>query len=289
MHSPETIQILRNTALYEASSIPEAILKYETALLSLEDDVKSTLHDRRLRRYHDELIDLRYLSRLRSNFNEIYNLISTSYPDIRFVIDGRRKSFISTDNKILKLIQDNQSLDLLRDTSGFRIMLLGNNSPELISQCYLIMNDIITHFTTKGLTLCEADPVSQTEAFNPEKHSSVLVPTNEFEIISEEFVCGIKDYVRFPKENGYQSIHVIFRGTTGECFEIQVRTFDMHVYAESGYAKHSQHKLQRYGKTFSFDRNKIHIPGYGVADDGTVYDFIGLEEGLNILKRQKTF
>lgn len=288
MQSPETIQVLRNTALYEANSIPKAILKYEEALLKL-DDIQSIAHAIRLRRYHDELIDLKYLSRLRDNFNEIYNLISSSYPEVRFVIDGRRKSFISTDNKILKLQQDKQSLDLLRDTSGFRIMLLGNNSPELISQCYQIMNDIIIHFTKKGLTLCEADPVSQTERFDFTKHSSILVPTNEFEIIPEEFICGIKDYIRFPKENGYQSIHVIFRSTTGECFEIQVRTFDMHVYAESGYAKHSQHKLQRYGKTFSFDRKKIHIPGYGVADDGTVYDFVGLEEGLKILKRQKTF
>lgn len=286
MHSPETIQYLRNTALYEATSIPEAIYKYEASLLALED-VQSIAHARRLRRYHDEIVDLKYLSRLRSNFNEIYNLINTSYPDVRFVIDGRRKSFISTDNKILKLQQDNQSLDLLRDTSGFRIMLFGNNSPELISKCYLIMNDIIIHFIKKGLTLCEADPVSQTKNFNPSKHPNIFVPSKSE--ISKDFICGIKDYVRFPKENGYQSIHVVFRGSTGECFEIQIRTFDMHLYAESGYAKHSQHKLQRYGKTFSFDREKIHIPGYGVAEDGTIYDFVGLEEGLKILKRQKTF
>jgi hypothetical protein len=41
--------------------------------------------------------------------------------------------------------------------------------------------------------------------------------------------------------------------------------------------------------TFEFEPEKIHIPGYGISPDGKVYDFIGLQEGLQILKRQKTY
>jgi len=284
----DTLQEMRNIALYQANSIPDALAFYEKSLMQL-GDFKSIAHSKRLEKYREEILNREYLIQLREHFNEIYNLISNTYEDIRFVIIGRRKSFISTDNKILKLLSNNSSLDLLRDTSGFRIMLFGNNSPKLISSCYSIMNTIIKHFNKKGLILCEADKVSQTEKFNSANHPSVLVPNNS-EIL-DEFLFGVKDYILHPKENGYQSLHTVFRTDTGECFEIQVRTFDMHVYAESGEASHEKYKTIKYQDTgdVSFDRDKIHIPGYGISDEGILYDFIGLEKGLEILRRHKTF
>jgi len=290
MSTPSTIA-LRNMVLYDATSIPDALKKYEQALKEL-GDWKSIAHAMRLEKYREEIMNKKYLAQLRTNFNKIYDLINTDYPDVCFLIIGRLKSLISTDNKIVKLLNENRSLDLLRDTNGFRIHLFGKNSSELISKCYSIMNDIIKFFNMQGLTLCEADPVSQTECFDPSKHPSVLVPTNIE--IPEEFIYGIKDYIRHPKENGYQSLHVVFRTATGECFEIQVRTLAMHIYAETGEACHQKYKTEKYKKhndanTVSFDRNKINIPGYKLSDDGTLYDFVGLEKGLEILRRQKTF
>lgn len=46
----------------------------------------------------------------------------------------------------------------------------------------------------------------------------------------------IKDYVAQPKSNGYQSLHTTVQTDTGQIVEFQVRTEEMHDYAERGLA-----------------------------------------------------
>jgi GTP pyrophosphokinase len=46
----------------------------------------------------------------------------------------------------------------------------------------------------------------------------------------------IKDYVAQPKSNGYQSLHTTVQTTHGQIVEFQVRTKEMHDYAERGLA-----------------------------------------------------
>jgi len=46
----------------------------------------------------------------------------------------------------------------------------------------------------------------------------------------------IKDYVAKPKSNGYQSLHTTVQTTSGQIIEFQVRTAEMHDYAERGLA-----------------------------------------------------
>jgi GTP pyrophosphokinase len=52
----------------------------------------------------------------------------------------------------------------------------------------------------------------------------------------------IKDYINFPKPNGYQSIHTTVISGTGKIFEIQIRTQKMHQEAEYGIASHIMYK-----------------------------------------------
>lgn len=57
----------------------------------------------------------------------------------------------------------------------------------------------------------------------------------------------VKDYIAFPKPNGYQSIHTTVITSSRTILEIQIRTEQMHLEAEFGIASHMTYKDTTHG------------------------------------------
>lgn len=270
-------------AIYHAGSVPEAI-RNQINILKNNNTFEANILANKVELYYNYIINRALLNNLRSHFDNLYNEIDTNFPEVLFRLEGRRKSWISAYKKLLTTTTSVD--DILKDISAFRLIVFADSNS--IQLCYNLAKHIIDYSVDQGYIPCIADKPKDTDKFDPKKHPDVIVPTQS--CLPKELQLYVKDYIMYPKEKGYQSLHIIFSDKDGNHFEIQIRDINMHILAEYGSANHRDYK-NKY-PDIHLDRSKINIPGYRniITPDGKsqTLDFVGLEHALEIFHRQKT-
>ncbi len=77
----------------------------------------------------------------------------------------------------------------------------------------------------------------------------------------QPMISRIKDYISTPKPNGYQSLHTTVITHFEQIIEFQIRTFEMHEYAESGLAASFHYNEQKTNKKYEKDQDILALPG----------------------------
>ena len=281
--------------IYQGSDVPDIVQRC-IAELEASRTPRSLLFSSALKGYLRFLTNESLIQKFTCEVESLGTVLSAAHPHLGYTIQGRLKSFVSTTNKIIKLLDNHCSVDLLKDVIAFRIVLHESNSctdsdssssDNLIMECYSVANSLIEFYSLLGYILCEAEPVVDTIDLSSPRLKEITIPKTSG-LIPEYSYFGAKDYIRTPKRNGYQSLHLIFRSPEGLTFEVQIRTQKMDVYASEGYAEHGVYKETKYTNKLRFDSRKVNIPGYEVSKSGKLLkDTSGFELSKEIFFFEK--
>lgn len=111
--------------------------------------------------------------------------------------------------------------------------------------------------------------------------STCYLVLGELHSLYEPMVDRIKDYIAQPKPNGYQSLHTTVITVRGQPVEFQIRTHEMHDYAERGLAASFHYNEQKL--TDAYKRGTIaELP----ADLNWIAD---LQHAASLIKEGKEF
>lgn len=76
----------------------------------------------------------------------------------------------------------------------------------------------------------------------------------------QPMIARIKDYIAVPKPNGYQSLHTTVLTPAKQIVEFQIRTYDMHEYAERGLAASFHYHEQKNSKDYTHSKGDAVLP-----------------------------
>jgi len=76
----------------------------------------------------------------------------------------------------------------------------------------------------------------------------------------QPMISRIKDYIATPKPNGYQSLHTTVITPLQQIVEFQIRTYEMHEYAERGLAASFLYNEQKKSKNYLFKKESPTLP-----------------------------
>jgi len=216
----------------------------------------------------------------------VHWLNSTQGMEYDINLTARRKSLESDLRKILeKSVTASNISANIRDRFGLRGVLLNNLSAAAsATYIYHLYHAIIGILAGKNRKMKK----DFMEWYQNNPHIPPLDKATVEDVLKIPFyVSCVKDYIKNPKDNGYQSLQftmgiAVYSEILPGCeFEIQLRSQDMHSVAVSGSASHQDYKDdQRFKKVFVVDDFKaLNIAGF------TSYDSIDDDQdGIHFAK-----
>lgn len=251
-------------------------------LLRANPSISNSLYANKLEEFRHMLTPTK-LHELEKEFYEVKEQLRKMAKKygIRMRLTRRQKDFIGLNEKIRLYIIKNKPMDTIRDFLGFRVTLCTGkeDTEETIKLCYEVLNELMQYFIMNGSLLTEAEPILEGECEESLKEK-LIIPSKS--LIIPGFEDNVKDYIRNPKANGYQSLHCVVRKTNGTLFEIQVRTTAMDYRAEFGSASHLPYKINKYnGAGIKLDLSRIKINGFQATEDGRICDLVGLIQSVD--------
>jgi len=78
----------------------------------------------------------------------------------------------------------------------------------------------------------------------------------------QPMIARIKDYIAVPKPNGYQSLHTTVITPTKQIIEFQIRTYEMHEFAERGLAASFHYHEQKGSKDYTRGKSSSVLPAH---------------------------
>ena len=234
---------------------------------------------------------------LLSFMNSQYITLKKKYPKLN--LEGRIKSLLSADekikDKICEYIKENRDLKnlnfSLRDFIAFRYILPKNkffNSEFLeVQRCYKLLKDQIHIAEKQGFNpipirkeRLEKIKGKHNYNINP-KEVNLYIPKFKSPFFLKRFSSFVRDYIRYPKETLYQSLHYSanlpnFENTSQKAIEFQFRTSNMHKHSEYGIFSHD--KIYKQNNFFHI----LNVPTYIKSNN------YGLLEPLTFEKNLKT-
>lgn len=282
--------------VYATSGRLEATRKYLKTLQNYSSLEAKLLHNKLETDY------LRYISSSKQQKQtsqfvcKIHSQAVRNFHDCSIVTTSREKALLSHVHKDLIALYEEKPLNKIMDTRGCRICIDSKQKDPEDLACTLgnLVNKTISYALDIGFQLSPAPSPKDTDNFNHDDHPDIYIPEKSY--ILPEYMVYVKDYVNTPKENGYQSYHVIVIDSNGDPIEIQFRTYEMNYFSEYKLAEHDKYKeaqIKKYSLPV-LDRTKVHWSNYryetfSVFDEkkkpkkvSFLADDSGLEKSLSI-------
>jgi ppGpp synthetase/RelA/SpoT-type nucleotidyltranferase len=168
----------------------------------------------------------------------------------------RVKTYRSYNKKIREFLIKDEPLSKILDLIGLRVIVGKKpiDDSSSIRLCYKLANDL-QHWLMLEMesTLMDSEPRKSPDItiLNDDVEEDIWIPDKS--LIPRSFQNNWKDYIAFPKSNGYQGLHLVFRLSYPVFLEmeLQIRSHAMHERAEHGSCAHSSHKKNRYPTVFN--------------------------------------